>query len=512
MAHQIKTALVSVSDKNGIVDFCKELSRLGIEIISTGGTARTLREAGITVKGISEVTGFPEIMEGRVKTLHPSVHGGLLAKLDSDGHLRQMKEHNIDSIDLLIVNLYPFEATLRKNAPHDEIIENIDIGGPAMLRSAAKNYLWTAPVVNPNRYNEIIEKLKSDNCTIDDEYRLQLASEVFTHTAHYDSVIASYFNRRSENKMPDTIIISGKKEQSLRYGENPHQEAALYGNFNEIFEQIHGKELSYNNIIDMDAAAKLILEFDETALAIIKHTNPCGVASANTIKEAWEKAFATDNVSPFGGIIIVNRPIDIESAEAMHDIFTELIIAPDFHTDALALLEKKKARRLLKVDFAKLRNSICNDFKSVAGGFLQQNSDTKLISIDGLKTVTKRPPNEEEMKSLLFGWRIAKHVKSNAVVYTAADRTLAVGAGQMSRVDSSRIAVEKAKLMNIDLHGSAVASDAFFPFADGVEEAAKSGATCVIQPGGSVRDEEVIKAADDNNIAMVFTGMRHFRH
>ncbi len=512
MKHRIKMALLSVSDKSGIVEFSKELHQLGIELISTGGTAKAISEAGIPVKEISELTGFSEIMEDRVKTLHPLVHGGLLGKLDSVLHLGQMQELGIKSIDLLVVNLYPFEQTLKKNAPHEEIVENIDIGGPAMLRSAAKNYLWTAPVVNPAKYDEIVSLLKANDCALDEDYRLGLAADVYAHTANYDSIIADYFNKITHRNIPEILTISGKKEQSLRYGENPHQNAALYGNFLDIFEQLHGKELSYNNIVDMDAAAKIILEFDETALAIIKHTNPCGVATGSTIKEAWEKAFATDTASPYGGIIITNKVINLEAATAMHDLFTELIIASDFDVEALALLEKKKARRLLKVDFKKLANSISNDIKSVAGGFLFQNSDTELMSYTGLKTVTKRIPTPEEMKALLFGWRIAKHVKSNAIVYTAADRTLAIGAGQMSRVDSSRIAVEKAGLMNIDLHGSAMASDAYFPFADGVEEAAKSGATCVIQPGGSIRDEEVIKAADENNMAMVFTGMRHFRH
>ncbi len=509
--HKIKRALVSVSDKTGIVDFCRELSALGIEIFSTGGTQSTLEVSGVPVKNISEITGFPEIMDGRVKTLHPKVHGGLLSKLDSERHTEEMLRHDIHSIDLLVVNLYPFEETLKKNASHEEMIENIDIGGPAMLRSAAKNYLWTAPVVNPKKYVEVMNMLKAENLTLNVDFRMQLSAEVFRHTADYDAMIAGYFNSKTEQTVPDILTLTGKMEQPLRYGENPHQKAALYGSFLDIFEQLHGKELSYNNIVDMDAAAKLMLEFDETALAIIKHTNPCGAAAASTLKEAWKKAFATDNVSPFGGIIIVNRPIDLETAEAVHDIFTELIIAPEFSKEALNLLMKKKARRLLRVDFEKLRNTVKNDIKSVSGGFLLQNSDTKLIEGE-FRVVTKRKPADEEMKSMIFGWKIAKHVKSNAVVYTSHDRTLGIGAGQMSRVDSSRIAVEKAKLMGLDLKGSAVASDAFFPFADGVEEAAKSGASCVIQPGGSVRDEEVIKAADENNMSMIFTGMRHFRH
>ena len=511
--HKIKKALISVSNKEGIAEFAKELDALGIEIYSTGGTAKLLRDAGLAVKGVSELTGFPEILDGRVKTLHPAVHAGLLAQLDNEGHLSQLKEHNLESIDLLVVNLYPFEETLmRKDASHEELIENIDIGGPTMLRAAAKNYLWTAPVVNPKHYEKIITLLKERGNTLPEIFRAELAGEVFCHTGHYDGLISGYMTSYNKVEFPKQICLPMKTEQKLRYGENPHQNAMLYGSFSDIFKQLHGKELSYNNIIDIDAAAKLIVEFDETALAIIKHTNPCGVATANTLSEAYHKAFATDTASPFGGIIAMNRPVDIETAKTIHDIFTEVLIAPEFSDEAIELLSKKKNRRIIVADIGVLRNALKYDIKSVTGGFLMQSTDTMLVDEAKMRVATKRQPTDEEMKSLMFGWKVCKHIKSNAILYTAHDRTLAVGAGQMSRVDSSRIAVEKAKLMGLDLKGSTVASDAFFPFADGLLQAVEAGATAVIQPGGSVRDEEVIAAADENNIAMVFTGLRHFRH
>lgn len=510
--HKIKRALISVSDKSGIVEFAKQLTELCIEIFSTGGTKKTIADSGIPVRSISDLSGFPEILDGRVKTLHPAIHAGLLAQLDNEKHLEQMAEHHLESIDLLIVNLYPFEATLEKNASHEVLIENIDIGGPGMLRAAAKNYLWTAPVINPDRYVEIIDLLKNNDCTINEEYRLMLCGEVFSHTGYYDAVIAGYLNKTLENKLPEVHAIPMKVAQKLRYGENPHQYASLYGNFNKIFKQLHGKELSYNNILDIDGATKLILEFDETALAIIKHTNPCGVATGNTLKEAWDKAMATDTVSPFGGIIAVNRTVDKETAEAVHSLFTELIIAPEFTDEALAILTKKKDRRLILADYEMLRGTLTTDIRAVAGGFLVQKTDTFLIDNDNLKVVTKRQPTDDEMKAMMFGWKVCKHVKSNSIVYAASDRTLGIGAGQMSRVDSARIAVEKAKMMGLDLKGSICASDAFFPFSDGVLQAVEAGATAVIQPGGSVRDEEVIAAADEHNVAMIFTGLRHFRH
>ncbi len=511
--YQIKRALISVSDKTGIVDFAKELDGLGIEIYSTGGTAKLLKENGLNVKKVSDLTGFPEVMDGRVKTLHPAIHAGLLADLGNENHVKEMDEHNLESIDLLAVNLYPFEQTLAKEDVSDEeIIENIDIGGPTMLRAAAKNYKWTLPVVNPEDYNRLIEMLKEFNNTIPEDNRRSFASEVFNHTAYYDSKIAQYFQREDKSGFRNKITIPLNITQNLRYGENPQQDAVLCGDFFSIFNKLHGKELSYNNIMDIDAAAKLIIEFEELTFGIIKHTNPCGVAAGENLIEAYDKAFATDTVSPFGGIFIVNRALDAPTAEKIHDIFSEVIIAPEFTSDALDLLMKKKARRLIQVNFDKLREYIKTDLRSVAGGFLLQHSDTLLADEDKSGVVTKREPTDEEKASLMFGWKVVKHVKSNSIVYTKADRTIGIGAGQMSRVDSARIAADKAKLMGLDLTGTTVASDAFFPFADGVEQAAEAGATAVIQPGGSKRDEEVIKAADDRDMAMIFTGMRHFRH
>lgn len=511
--YKIKSALISVSDKTGILELAKALKELGIEIYSTGGTANMLINEGIKVKFVSDLTGFPEILDGRVKTLHPAVHAGLLADLSKKEHIKQLEDQGIQSLDLLIVNLYPFEETLaKKNVSPDEIIENIDIGGPGMLRAAAKNYKWTAPVVDPGRYQMLIETLRNNNCTLPEMLRKEFAGDVFTHTAYYDSVIAGYFNNTNNVETPEKMTFPVKLDQKLRYGENPHQNATLYGNFNKIFNKLHGKELSYNNIIDIDASSRLILEFNETAFAIVKHTNPCGVGIADNLSNAFDKAFATDTVSPFGGIFTVNKRLDLKTAQKIDDIFSEVIIAPEFDENALELLMKKKNRRLLTVDFNFLRNFLKYDFRSVTGGILLQETDTKLIDNDNMKVVTNRQPSEEEMKALLFSWKISKHVKSNAIVYTSGDRTLAIGAGQMSRVDSSRIAVEKAKLMGLSLKGSAVASDAFFPFADGLLQAVEAGATAIIQPGGSVRDEEVIKAADDNNVAMVFAGLRHFRH
>jgi len=510
--YSIKTALISVSDKTDIVDFANELSILGIKIFSTGGTAKVLQDAGLTIYPVSDITDFPEILDGRVKTLHPKVHGGLLAKLDDNNHIREMEKHSINSIDLLVVNLYPFEETLIEGGNHEDLIEKIDIGGPTMLRSAAKNYLWTAPVVNPSRYGEIINLMKNNDKCLSESYRIELASEVFHHTAYYDSVISKYFRESQNYADPNKLTIPLKRDAVLRYGENPHQNAFLYGDFSKLFKKLHGKELSFNNIVDIDAATKLILEFEEPTVAIIKHTNPTGVATAKTLSEAYNKAFATDNVSPFGGIIVMNRTLDKETAETIHGLFTEVLIAPKISEEALAILQKKKNRRLIEVDFENIKKYIHYDLKSVTGGYLVQATDKILYDDKQLQVVSKRKPSQEEMQSLLFGWKVVKHVKSNAIVYTANDRTLGIGAGQMSRVDSARIAVEKAKLMGLDLKGSTVASDAFFPFADGVLQAVEAGACAVIQPGGSVRDEEVIAAADENNIAMVFTGLRHFRH
>lgn len=525
----ISRALLSVYDKTGIIDFARNLVDSGVELISTGGTARAIREAGLPVTDVSEVTGFPEMMEGRVKTLHPVIHGGLLARLDDPTHVAAMHEHNITSIDLLVSNLYPFEKTVNTpGASHAEIIEQIDIGGPAMIRSSAKNYMFTVVVTNPEHYSTIVEEMRSHGGSISEKTRLWLAAEAFGHTARYDSLVAGYFapltrpeqandgkqdnDNETGGQFGDRLTLDLPRVQALRYGENPHQQAALYGDFGGIFQQLHGKELSYNNIVDIDAAAKLAAEFQEPTVAIIKHTNPCGVGSGDNLLDAWHRAFATDTKSPFGGIIAVNRPLDIEAAQVINEIFTEVIIAPEFPEETLELLRRKRDRRLILIDYAALAAAAGMELKTVAGGVLAQSSDNALVDHEAMRVVTRREPTAEERRALDFAWRVAKHVKSNAIVYAAADRTLGIGAGQMSRVDSAMIAARKAQTAGLDLKGCAVASDAFFPFADGLMEAVEAGATAVIQPGGSVRDQEVIDAADANDIAMVMTGMRHFRH
>ncbi len=520
--YPIKTALISVFDKTGILDLAKALNELGIEIFSTGGTKTHLESNNIYVRNIEEITNFPEILDGRVKTLHPAIYAGILARLDLQKHFEQLERYKLKSIDLVVCNLYPFEQTLERfrtqisNGTIDyetnlEILEMIDIGGPSMLRASAKNYHWTLPVVNPARYTELINLLSENNRTIPERVRLSFAAETFEHIANYDSVIANYFQKISQNKQR-YFNYSARKEFDLRYGENPQQKASLFGEFTQIFQKFHGKDLSYNNILDIDSAVRLIIEFETPTVAIIKHTNPCGVGSDEDITRAYRKAFATDTVSPFGGIIVVNRSVDFDFAQEIHPLFTEVIIAPEFSDESIELLTKKKDRRLVKVDFEKFKSLMDVDFRTVIGGVLVQDTDKTLFANEDFRIVTQREPNEEELAGLLFGWKVAKHVKSNAIVYARSDRTLGIGAGQMSRVDSSRIAVEKAKMMGLDLAGSTVASDAFFPFADGLLEAVKAGATAVIQPGGSVRDQEVIEAANVNNIAMVFTGMRHFKH
>lgn len=504
-------ALLSVSDKTGIVDLARELHDLGIGLISTGGTAAALKEAGLPVTKVSDITGFPEIMDGRVKTLHPRIHGALLGVLDNSAHVREMEEHGITSIDIAIVNLYPFEKTLANPAATEEdLIENIDIGGPAMVRASAKNFRHTCIIVNPGRYSELIDHLKKGK--VPDTFRRQLAREAFSHTAYYDGMVSSWFARTEGLALPDERALPLRKEQALRYGENPHQHAALYGSFLNIFTQLHGKELSYNNILDIDAAAKLVLEFDEPTCVIVKHNNPCGVGSGTDLVDAYRKAFATDTVSPFGGIIALNRTVDKAFAEEIHSLFTEVLIAPAFTDEALDILRRKKDRRLMTMDEAALRASLGMDVRTVAGGYLVQDTDKELLDEAALRIVTERHPTDDERAAMMYAWKIAKHVKSNAIVYASKDRTLAIGAGQMSRLDSARIAVRKAEDAGIDLTGCAVASDAFFPFADGLLQAAEAGATCVIQPGGSVRDEEVIAAANEKGLAMTMTGMRHFRH
>jgi phosphoribosylaminoimidazolecarboxamide formyltransferase/IMP cyclohydrolase len=521
---KIQRALISVSDKAGLVDFVKQLHKHRVEIISTGGTARALKDAGIPVIEIGEHTGFPEMMDGRVKTLHPKVHGGLLYIRGNAEHEAAAKQHGIKPIDLVVVNLYPFEQTIAKpGVKLHEAIENIDIGGPSMLRSAAKNHASVTVVVDPADYAAVIREMKENEGDTTLAFRWQLAVKVFETTARYDAAIAGYLgeqryvaNGESAPDFPDVLTTMPRKVQSLRYGENPHQKAALYGSFKRWYQQLHGKELSYNNILDLTAATALIAEFQDPTVAILKHTNPCGVGTASSLVDAWNMAYATDKQAPFGGIIAVNRPLDVDTAHAISEIFSEVIIAPEYQPDALEVLQKKKNLRLMTADFEVARIGCPVEMRSVLGGLLVQDRDTRLVSANDIKVVTRREPTKAERHAMLFGWRVVKHVKSNAIVYVTADgteaRTLGVGAGQMSRVDSSKIAVWKAGEAGLDLKGSVVASDAFFPFPDGVVAAAKAGATAVIQPGGSVRDTEVIAAANEHNMAMVFTGVRHFRH
>jgi len=510
----IRRALISVSDKRGLLLFARGLRSLGIELISTGGTLAHLRENGIDARAVSEVTGFPEILDGRVKTLHPKIHGALLALGDNARHQQELAQHGIEPIDMVVVNLYPFEQTVaRDGVTLPEAVEQIDIGGPTMLRSAAKNFTSKAVVVNPDRYPALLEELNAHGGNLSDVTCFALAREVFQRTSGYDAAIATYLERAAAGPgaLPPVLQISGRMEQALRYGENPHQAGALFGSFGSSFAKLHGKELSYNNIVDIAAAALLVAEFDAPTVAIIKHTNPCGVGSASTLADAYEKAFATDVKAPYGGIVAVNRPLDMEAAEKINAVFTEVIIAPAYPDPVLEFLRKKRDRRLIAVR-GDLRNRSEFDIRSVPGGFLVQQADNGQALGEQFRVVTKRAPGDPEVAALRFGWAVAKHVKSNAIVYAAADRTLGVGAGQMSRFDSARIAALKAKDAGIDLRGSALASDAFFPFADALLEAVHAGSTAVIQPGGSVHDDEVIRAADENGIAMVFTGKRHFRH
>jgi len=510
----IRRALISVSDKRGLVEFANALQAMDVEIISTGGTHMLLTSNGIRARSVSDVTHFPEILDGRVKTLHPKIHGALLAVTDNQDHVRQMKEHDIEAIDMVVANLYPFEQTIARNGvPLEEAVEQIDIGGPAMIRAAAKNFKHKAVVVNPDRYNAIIEEMRANKGRISESTCFALAREVFRHTSSYDAVISRYLEhvQNKDQRFPELFHLSQRREMDLRYGENPHQHAALYGNFGCLFQTLHGKQLSYNNVVDIAAAAKLVAEFDEPTVAIVKHTNPCGVGSGVTLLEAYAKALATDSKSAFGGIVAMNRPLDHEAAERINEVFTDAIVAPGFPEPVLEFLKKKKDRRLVRVT-ADLRSLDEFEVRSVPGGLLVQDSDRARLTRDDFKVVTKRKPTEEETKSMLFAWRVAKHVKSNAIVYARTDRTIGIGAGQMSRVNSARIAAHKAVEAGLNPNGTAVASDAFFPFADGLLEAVKVGSTAVIQPGGSVRDEEVTRAADEHNIAMVFTGIRHFKH
>jgi phosphoribosylaminoimidazolecarboxamide formyltransferase/IMP cyclohydrolase len=544
----IRRALISVSDKTGIVDFARELTRFNVEIISTGGTAKTLRDAGLSVRDVSEITGFPEMMDGRVKTLHPRVHGGLLAVRDKPEHLEAMQQHGIEPIDLVVVNLYPFAETIRRQGvTYDEAVEQIDIGGPAMIRSAAKNARDVAVVVLPSSYQNIVYEMNSRDGALSLATRKRLAHEAFQQTAVYDMLVSSYLASKGQalpsvgtggitaiaggsagasvpgnvaeefsveefkGQLPDQSSWSISKIANLRYGENPHQMAALYrmavrgGVANA--EVLAGKEMSFNNYVDADAAWALVNDFEQTACAIIKHTNPAGVGLGHTAGEAYTKALATDPVSAFGGIVAFNQTVDENAAQEVVRIFTEVVIAPDYSAAALEILKTKKNLRVLRLAQEKARKKL--EFRHISGGMLVQTADDHQLDPAQLKVVTTRAPNDEELRALLFAWIVCKHTKSNAIVYARADQTVGVGAGQMSRVDSVRIGAMRAQL---PVAGSVLASDAFFPFRDGLDEAARHGITAVIQPGGSVKDEEVIAAANEHGLAMVFTGVRHFKH
>lgn len=523
----LKRALLSVSDKTGLIDLGRALSQRGVELLSTGGTAKALRDAGLAVRDVAEITGFPEMMDGRVKTLHPMVHGGLLALRDKDEHTAAMTEHGIAPIDLLVVNLYPFEETMAKGADYDTCIENIDIGGPAMIRAAAKNHRFVSVVVDVQDYQPLLEELDANNGQTSYAFRQTLAQTAYARTAAYDAAVSSWMADALGNETPRRRAVAGILAQSLRYGENPHQKAAFYTDGSSrpgvaTARQLQGKELSYNNINDTDAAFELVSEFDPAegpAVAIIKHANPCGVARGATLVEAYRKAFDCDRTSAFGGIIALNHALDGATADDISGIFTEVVIAPGADEDALSIFAKKKNLRLLTTTGLADPAEAGRIFKQVSGGYLVQDKDNGRLTAEDLRVVTKRQPTEAELADMLFAWKVAKHVKSNAIIYVKDGATVGVGAGQMSRVDSCRIAARKSQDMAADLglsapltQGSVVASDAFFPFADGLMTAAEAGATAVIQPGGSMRDEDVIAAADEAGLAMVLTGMRHFRH
>jgi phosphoribosylaminoimidazolecarboxamide formyltransferase / IMP cyclohydrolase len=513
----IKRALISVSDKTGIVEFASELAKLGVQIISTGGTQSLLKEKGVPVIGISEVTGFPEIMDGRVKTLHPAVHSGLLAVRDNEEHTEQMKKLGLDYIDLVVVNLYPFAETIAKpDVTYEDAIENIDIGGPTMLRSAAKNHAFVTVVVDAADYGQVIEEIRASSDTTL-ETRKRLAAKVFRHTGSYDALIGDYLSKLGGEPYPERYTVTYEKVQELRYGENPHQKAAFYkkplaaaGNITTA-EQLHGKELSYNNINDANTALQIVKEFSEPAVVAVKHMNPCGVGIGTTVLEAYQKAYSADSTSIFGGIVAANRTVDEATAQLLHEIFLEIVLAPDFTPEAQSILSQKKNIRLLKVsglDTAAVRKPE-PVITSIEGGMLVQDSDAYKLTEEDIKVVTNRKPTEEELKQLLFAWKVVKHVKSNAIVLAADDMTIGVGAGQMNRVGAAKIAIEQA---GDKAKGSVLASDAFFPMGDTLELAAKAGVTAVIEPGGSIKDEDSIRVANENGIAMIMTGVRHFKH
>ncbi len=565
---RIKRALISVSDKDGIAEFAQKLNGFGVEIISTGGTARMLREMGLTVADVSQITGFPEMMDGRVKTLHPKIHGAFLALRDNNEHLEAMKTHGIEPIDLIVVNLYPFEQTIENEAVSiEEAVEQIDIGGPAMIRSAAKNWRDVLVVTDARLYETVLEELEETGGAISLETRRTFAALAFTHTAHYDSIISDYlveqlsdkefnfveefhpfaddpafqifeeterlFDDDDEDFEDDDFSqnghnVSGGEEgfpafdnveleiiSNLRYGENPHQQAALYETFIgdggvANAEQLHGKEMSFNNYVDADAAWNLVCEFEQTACAIIKHTNPSGVGIGANNLEAYRRALATDPISAFGGIVAFNRSVDVETARAVNEVFTEVVLAPDFDAEALEIFQQKKNLRVLRVE--RIGNADGLEYKQISGGVLVQNRDNLIVRAEDLRVVSMKKPTDEEIRAMLFAWKVCKHVKSNAVVFTNEFQTVGVGAGQMNRVDSVRIAAMRAEKTALELKNTVLASDAFFPFRDNVDEAAKFGILGIIQPGGSVKDAEVIEAADEHGLAMVFTGVRHFKH
>ncbi|MBI5675971.1 MAG: bifunctional phosphoribosylaminoimidazolecarboxamide formyltransferase/IMP cyclohydrolase [Nitrospirae bacterium] len=517
----IKRALISVSDKKGIVEFAKELSGLGVEILSTGGTAKTLKDAGIKVKDVSEHTGFPEMMDGRLKTLHPKIHGGLLWRRNNAKDKEEIEKHGIESIDMVVVNLYPFEQTVSKpGVSLETAIENIDIGGPTMIRAASKNFRDVAVIVDPADYAKVLDEMKSGGGTVSYETKFYLAKKVFSHTAQYDTLISNYLNTQGEQSetFPQNFNKSYRKISDVRYGENPHQKAAvyrepLYSGLSLVDAKIlQGKEMSFNNYLDSSAVIDLAKEFNDRPTAVIcKHNNPCGVASADTLSEAYRKAFETDPVSAFGGVISLNRRVDEATAKEILSLFIEIIIAPGFDDAALKLISTKPNIRLLELDISKDVTGF--EMRKIQGGLLLQERDTGMINeLKSCKVVTKRKPTDEEYAAMAFAWRVCKHMKSNAIIYASKDQTLGIGCGQTSRVDSARLAVMKAGNYNIRLKGSAVASDAFFPARDGIDVAAQAGATSIIQPGGSIKDSETIAAADEHNVAMIFTGMRHFRH
>jgi len=546
---KIKRALLSVSDKTGLAEFATTLSNLGVELISTGGTAKFLRENGLEVIDVSTVTGFPEMMDGRVKTLHPKIHGAFLALRDNTEHVASMNEHGIEPIDLVVINLYPFEQTIAKEGVSlEEAVENIDIGGPAMIRSASKNWRDVAVVTDPTNYSEITDELTANSGSLSLETRQRLATLAYTRTANYDLAISRYLsaqtslgptvadgdlsvssavasgltpNNPSEIEFPAGVLIELAKVRDLRYGENPHQKAALYktGERGGIAnaEQLHGKEMSFNNYVDAEAAWNLVQDFDELAVAIIKHTNPSGVGVGATNEEAYRRALSTDPVSAFGGIVALNKKVDAAVAVSVNEVFTEVVIAPEFDADALEVLRTKKNLRVLSVPSAAAagltsESDAALEYKQISAGMLVQEKDIYKITRNDLKIVSEKQPSEEEIKAMLLAWRVCKHVKSNAIVIANQDQTIGVGSGQMNRVDSVRIAAMRAERFNLPVKGSVLASDAFFPFRDNVDEAAKLGVSAIIQPGGSMRDEESIQAANEHGVSMVFTGFRHFKH